>query len=146
MITTIKKGTYKLIESRSGTKMLLLDDKDSFAWIYAKGIGSVLAMVSFPKDYINLFSQGEYGLFDVSNEPELTDLEHLELQAGEKKWQGYLLLSGLPTEKHRRSRIIPTDELIDESVRKEPAFWQDRIKVFSDYVRLANNPMLMVIY
>jgi hypothetical protein len=37
---------------------------------------------------------------------------HLELEVGEGYWQGYLLLSGLPNDDHKRARIIPTTETI----------------------------------
>jgi hypothetical protein len=37
---------------------------------------------------------------------------HLELSIGKGQWQGYLLLTGLPTNKKRRNRIIPTKEVI----------------------------------
>lgn len=58
---------------------------------------------------------GKYRLYEVKDEPNLTDLHHLELYVGDNTWQGYLLTTGLPNEKKRRSRIIPTDEIITKS-------------------------------
>lgn len=142
MITMIKKGLYRLIETYNNTKILLLDH-EVYAWIYAKNIGGLLVLASIPKRFTDVISEGAYHLYDVFNEPELTDLEHLELQAGNEKWQGYLLLSGLPEEDHPKSRIIPTGELIRKPISQKRSPWQDRMKVASEYVWLANNPMLM---
>jgi len=59
-----------------------------------------------------MLSLGQFRLYDVKDEPKLTDLIHLELFVGGGLWQGYLLPTGLPTDKDKRNRIIPTDELI----------------------------------
>jgi hypothetical protein len=42
----------------------------------------------------------------------------LELSVGGGQWQGYLLLTGLPTAKKIRSRIEPTDEIIAKQKKK----------------------------
>jgi len=55
---------------------------------------------------------GNYRIYDVDDESNLTDLQHLELQAGRDVWQSYLLLTGLPDDHKKRSRIIPTGETI----------------------------------
>jgi hypothetical protein len=41
------------------------------------------------------------------------DLPHLQLSLDGKKWQGYLLLNGLPTIKTLKRRIVHTDEIIN---------------------------------
>jgi hypothetical protein len=111
MIKLLKKGSYRLIETKAQTKLLILDEKDGFAWINAEEIGELLVAShpNHPEDCT--LARGEYRLYDVEDEPDFTDLQHLELAVGEGEWQGYLLLTGLPSDGDRR-RIVPTKEVI----------------------------------
>lgn len=111
MITLIDTGWYKLTETKGGTKMLFLDDH-AYAWIYAKDIGEML--ISSYREYAEdaLLSLGQFKLYDVEDEEEYSDHLHLELEVGAGSWQGYLLLTGLPDERKKRARIVPTTEII----------------------------------
>lgn len=109
MIKLIRRGGYELRETARGTKVLMLDEK-SYAWLYAKRIGGILATARKKPARDHLLASGRYRLYSVVGEPNLTDLQHLELSVG-RKWQGYLLLTGLPRGARKR-RIVPTDELI----------------------------------
>ena len=75
-------------------------------------IGEIL--VASHKSHLvdHLLAVGNYRIYDVRDEKNLTDLMHLELFVGEGLWQGYLLPTGFPNEKKKRNRIIPTRELI----------------------------------
>ncbi len=112
MIQVIREGSYQLIETKDQTKNLILDNKDSFAWVYAADIGEILVTTHKKHKTDCVLSIGRYKLYVVKNEPDLTDLQHLELYVGDNSWQGYLLTNGLPTDEKRRNRIIPTDEVI----------------------------------
>lgn len=114
MITLKKKGEYALIETHGQTKILTLDNKKSFAWITAEDIGEILVVSRKTHIKDHVLALGKYRLYDVVKEPNLTDLQHLELLVGEGKWQGYLLLNGLPRGKRNKKRIIPTNELITQ--------------------------------
>jgi hypothetical protein len=120
MIIMLEHGKYSLFETHDNTKILMLDDKEKFAWIKAQGIGDILVLTK--KVFIPglIVSQGSYRLYKVKAEPDLTDLEHLELLVGNEKWQGYLLPTGLPTDKKKRNRIIPTKEIITKSFTSKP--------------------------
>ncbi len=111
MITIVAKGDYRLIETQSQVKILYLD-KQAYAWVWAKDIGEILVTTHQPHKIDHILSTGRYRLYDVENEPKYTDLPHLELLVGPGLWQGYLLLTGLPTDKKVRTRIIPTTETI----------------------------------
>lgn len=116
MIRLIQEGRYDLYETSHDTRMLLLD-KAQYAWIKAENIGDILVMTSaksFPKNII--LASGNFRLYKVKDEPDFTDLLHLELHAGKGSWQGYLLPLGLPNTKNKRRRIVPTDEIITRSV------------------------------
>lgn len=111
MITLIQNGTYRLIETKHNTKILYLDDA-VYAWLEPTGIGEIL-IASYDKHKVDcVLSVGQFTLYDVVDEPELSDQLHLELEAGMDVWQGYLLPTGLPNEDKKRRRIIPTHEVI----------------------------------
>lgn len=115
MIKLIKQGDYQLIETKGLNKVLNLSDKGTYAWINAEGIGEIL-VTSHKKhqaDYV--LAVGKYRLYEVKDEPKLADTLHLELTTGKGNWQGYLLISGLPTAKDKKNRIIPTKEIITKS-------------------------------
>lgn len=115
MVKLIREGTYQLIETKGQTKILTLDKKDKFAWVNAKDIGEILVTIHKAHDTDCVLSIGTYRIYEVKNEPKLADLTHLELSVGDGKWQGYLLLTGLPSDKKKRNRIIPTTEVITKS-------------------------------
>ncbi len=111
MIKLVKEGRYELSESKNQTKILTLDKK-IYAWINALEIGELLVSIYKIPLLECIISAGNYRLYEVRNEPELTDLLHLELFVGDGLWQGYLLISGLPGRGKKRVRIIPTREKI----------------------------------
>lgn len=112
MIKTIQNGEYTLLETKGHVKILTLDRKATFAWINAQNIGEILVASHNPHKADHTLAIGKYRIYEVKNEPNITDLIHLELMIGEGKWQGYLLLNGLPKGQKKRNRIIPTDEII----------------------------------
>lgn len=112
MITLTKKGTYELTETSRDTKMLGLGSA-RYAWIYDDEIGQMLvASRRQDKSGDHVLATGEYRLYKVTDEPDIADLPHLELEVGPGRWQGYLLLTGLPAGTRKRVRIIPTGELV----------------------------------
>ncbi len=111
MITVVARGNYKLIETKSQVKILTLDDQ-VYAWVWAKDIGEILVASHHPHKIDHILAIGRYRLYNVENEPNYSDLLHLELLVGAGHWQGYLLLTGLPAGDKIRSRIIPTTEII----------------------------------
>ena len=112
MIKLLEQGTYHLIETKGHTKILTLDKKKTFAWVTAEDIGEILVTSHKSHTVDHLLAAGKYRLYDVKDEKDFTDLEHLELFVGEGLWQGYLLTSGLPNDEKKRNRIIPTKEII----------------------------------
>jgi len=111
MITVMKIGLYKLVETKENTKLLYLDNQ-AYAWIMPKTTGEILVVMRKEHKFDTVLSTGHYCLYDVKDEPKLTDLEHLELQVGDHEWQGYLLPTGMPVETKPRSMIISTNQTI----------------------------------
>lgn len=116
MVKLIQQGTYSLIETNGMVKVLNLDDDRMFVWINAEKIGEILITSHSPHRAHQLLARGRYRLYDVKNEPKLTDIKHFELLVGDGKWQGYLLPTGLPTDDDKKNRIIPTQEIITKSI------------------------------
>lgn len=114
MITSLQQGHYELDETRSQTKILKLDNQP-YAWVHAQEIGELLVSSHREHKTDHVLAQGQYQLYEVKDEPALTDLKHLELSTGDGGWQGYLLLTGLPDDEKTRVRIIPTTEVITTS-------------------------------
>lgn len=114
MIKVIKEGKYELIETKGHTKVLTLDKKDQYAWINAAGIGEILVSSHKKLSTDHILAKSRYRLYDVKDEPDLTDLLHLELYVGDGFWQGYFLPNGFPDDKNKR-RIIPTKEVITKA-------------------------------
>lgn len=115
MIKLLQKGHYQLLETKGHVKILRFDGAQTFAWIYAATIGEILVTSHRPHIIDHTLALGKYRLYDVKDEPKLTDLTHLELFVGEGVWQGYLLTTGLPTGQKERGRIIPTNETITKT-------------------------------
>lgn len=111
MVTLIKEGAYKLLETKGQIKILSLDST-TYAWVNLENIGEILVSSHRPHQTDTTLGLGRYKLYSVKDEPKLSDQRHLELSVGEGAWQGYLLPTGLPEGKKVRSRIIPTKETI----------------------------------
>jgi hypothetical protein len=111
MVTLHRSGLYKLIETKHHTKVLYLDN-DVYAWVEPINIGEIVVTSHKVHKTDCVLSFGHYRLYDVDDEPNLSDQLHLELEIGKNKWQGYLLLTGLPDEYKKRGRIIQTYEII----------------------------------
>lgn len=116
MITLQREGVYRLIESKGQTKILILDGKETFAWVNAKDIGEILVSSHKTHKTDCILAVGHFRIYEVKDEPGLTDLIHLELSVGLGVWQGYLLPTGLPHAEKKRNRIIPTPEIITRSI------------------------------
>lgn len=114
MIILKEEGEYKLIESKAQTKILILDESRMFAWLNIKDIGEILVTSHKTHKADCILANGNYRIYEVKNEPRLSDQTHLELCVGRGLWQGYLLPTGLPTDIKKRNRIIPTGEIISQ--------------------------------
>lgn len=114
MIFLLEEGQYRLIETKGHTKILILEKK-MFAWVNAAEIGEILVTSHKTHEVDHLLTIGKYRLYEVRNEPKLKDSIHLELSVGHGYWQGYVLPTGLPNDKKKRNRIIPTNELISKT-------------------------------
>lgn len=111
MIKLLEKGLYKLLETKGQIKILTLG-KTVYAWVNLEGIGEILVASHNPHITDTTLALGEYRLYDIKDEPKLSDQLHMELSVGQDSWQGYLLPTGLPAGKKIRSRVIPTKETI----------------------------------
>lgn len=114
MIKLFRSGRYKLTETKHHIKVLELD-KAAYAWIEPPSVGGILVASRHAQRIDAMLSVGAYTIFEIEDEPELSDQLHLQLEVGIGMWQGYLLPTGLPNEKKIRCKIIPTQEVVEMS-------------------------------
>jgi len=115
MVKKIKEGKYELFETKSGSRVINLNGHGKYVWLKIENIGEVLAKSEKNYNPDRILAKGYFRLYDILNEPELTDLPHLEVCIGLGQWQGYLLPRGLPG-KGGKHRIIPTGEILSKGV------------------------------
>lgn len=118
MIKTLRSGYYKLVETKRNTKILYLDD-EAYAWIEPAYLGEILVSSSNLHKTDCVLSMGNFHLYQVDDEPAISDHVHLELETAPGAWQGYLLLTGLPDSRKKRARIIPTIEVITDQMHNK---------------------------
>jgi len=111
MITLHKHGTYELIETKRNIKILYLD-KTAYAWVEPWSTKEILVVSRHPHITDCILSIGDYCLYDLRSEPHLPGKQFLDLEVGDDTWQGYLLLTGLPTTRRKRVRIIASHEVV----------------------------------
>ncbi|HSX02154.1 MAG TPA: hypothetical protein VLI05_02445 [Candidatus Saccharimonadia bacterium] len=111
MLTLLRKGDYRLIETKGQVKILYLDD-DVYAWVHAQDIGELLIASHVPHRADYHLASGRYRLYEAESEARFASQQHLELLVGKRHWQGYLLPAGLPDGSQLRVRLIPTLECI----------------------------------
>jgi hypothetical protein len=114
MIRRTENGIFELTETSHGTKILALS-KELYVWIVAPGIGSLLIYTDYEQEASEILSKGQYNIYRVSDEPELSDQLHLELEFTPDEWQGYILPTGLPDEEDTRKRLIATQQTISSA-------------------------------
>lgn len=123
MIKRVETGIYRLTETPHRMKLLSLSRHGKYILTGIEGIGDILAVTRRPHRIHATLSAGTYHVYDVIDEPHLSDQLHLEVEVGAGQWQGYLLPTGLPSGDKLRSRIIPTHEVVTDNpahnVRKE---------------------------
>lgn len=112
MIKVVRRGDYRILGAKSGSRTLILDGKDAYKWSDPNGNSQLEATFYRHQQEDRVLASGKYRLYYVQHEPAISDFFHLELSNGQKKWQGYLLPVKLETAKQKKYKIVPTKELI----------------------------------
>lgn len=112
MIKLIESGKYELVETTNNLKALMLAESKSFLWNNSGCSGNLQYVKLDAKQICCTLSVNNYRLYDVTSDPTLTTGLHLELYAGNRKWQPYLLSKGLPTVKDKKKPISKIDNII----------------------------------
>lgn len=118
MVKLLESGRYELVETETNLKVLMFGSTKAFLWKNS-GCSGKLEYIKFdPNQICCTLAVNNYRLYDVVSESNLTDGVHLELFAGKKKWQPYLLSKGLPNVKNKKKPISKIDDVITK-VRKK---------------------------
>lgn len=113
MIKLLESGRYELVETTNDLRALMLGNAKTFLWKNSGCSGNLEYISKFnPSLICCTLAANNYRLYDVENEPNLTSGQHLELYAGKRKWQPYLLSKCLPTAKDKKTPISKIDNVI----------------------------------
>ena len=118
MLQVIGSGTYKLTETKDNTKVLFIDDEKAFGWKNGKCDGDLFLLAPDTENICCFLSVGKWRLYEIKDEPGLTDGNHFELHVGRGRWQGYLLPEGFPTAVNKQRPISQTGQTITKVRRK----------------------------
>jgi hypothetical protein len=111
MITLLQSGKYTLFQAVEEVKALLLDKK-LYGWQEIKDEEELVFFSLHKFHPVDVTTTGKYRLYEVTGEKKFVNAIHLELFAGDGKWEGYVLPDGLPTKESRRKKILRIDTTI----------------------------------
>lgn len=113
-----KKGKYETFETTHHHKILVLDNREYYAWIRTSQ-GELLVLSDPDHEREKTLHSGEYAVFTPHDEPEFNDeVAHLALGVG-NRFEEYVLPNGLPTEGDKQKKLVTTEEhLAAEKIRK----------------------------
>lgn len=118
MVKLLESGRYRLVETTSNLKALMLTGGRTFLWKNYGCSGKIQQTTKLDTNQICcVLAANNYRLYNISDEQGLTNGTHLELYVGKSKWQSYLLAKGLPGEKGKKA-ITKINEVITK-VRKK---------------------------
>jgi hypothetical protein len=119
----LEKGRYELFETNHHHRILVLNQKEWFAWVEGQQ-GDILVLSDSDHQKVRTLQQGQFYLVDFRDDPKFKDMPHLFLQDGDR-YQELMLPNGLPTEQDRQKRVVKTDETLSreelEEYLKHPA-------------------------
>lgn len=119
MIRLIRWGEYRLAIIAEGSTIIAIDDDVYSVFPEQATLEIYDKLASYiPAASALTLHQGNYRVFDVYDEPQLTETIHLELEDEDGYVKSYLLPRGWPNESLRRVRQIPTAQQITNSSRK----------------------------
>lgn len=111
MIRLIQWGNYRLAMIAEGNAFISIDDDVYSLYPDYKTMESSEADM----DAALTLHHGDYKLYDVYDEPQLTETIHLELEDEDGYIKSYLLPQGLPVNSKRRVRQLTTTQQITHS-------------------------------
>jgi hypothetical protein len=118
-----EKGHYELFETNHHHRILVLNNRQWFAWVQGQQ-GDILVLTDSDHQKARTLQQGQFYLVDFEDDPKYKDMPHLFLQDGDR-YQELMLPNGLPTEQDRQKRVVKTDEPLPreklEGYLKHPA-------------------------
>lgn len=103
-------GTYELIETVAGNRILGLNGEQWYAWVEGEE-GEILVLSDDDHNRRRMIRQGNFFLVDFEGDPDYRDLPHLFLGHLEE-YEECVLPNGLPDERDAQKKIIATDNTV----------------------------------
>jgi hypothetical protein len=112
-----EKGHYELFETNHHHRILVLNDKEWYAWVQGQK-GEIL--VHSDSDHVkdHTISEGQFYLVDFENDPKYKDMPHLFLQK-DGRFDELMVPNGLPTDQDMQKLVVKTDETLPEEKLKD---------------------------
>ncbi len=112
------KGNYELFETTHGHRILVLNDKQWYAWVEGQK-GEILFLSDSDHEKGHTVQEGEFYLAEFEDDPEFRNNQpHLFLQKG-NGFQELIVPNGLPTENDNQKRVVSTDETVAKDDLKD---------------------------
>lgn len=108
-----EKGSYELIETTNGNRILVLEGELWYAWVEGRQ-GEILVQSDADHERRRTLQEGRFYVVAFEDDPAFRDVPHLFLEK-EGRFQEIVLPNGLPTEQDVQKKIIATDHMIDSA-------------------------------
>jgi hypothetical protein len=105
-------GHYELFNSTHQHRILVLNDKQWFAWVQGQQ-GDILVHSDADHQKQHTLQTGQFYLVDFEDDPRYKDMPHLFLQTDDR-YEEVMLPNGLPTEQDRQKRVVKTDHRLPQ--------------------------------
>lgn len=106
-----EKGNYGLFETTHGHRILVLNDKQWYAWVEGQQ-GEILVHSDSDHNKDHTIQEGDFYLAEFEDDPEFQNNQpHLFLQKGDE-FQELIVPNGLPTESDNQKKVVSTDETV----------------------------------
>ncbi len=107
------KGRYELFETTHGHRILVLSDKQWFAWVEGQK-GEILVLSDSDHEKDHTIQEGDFYLADFQDDPKFQNNQpHLFLQKGDE-FKELIVPNGLPTENDSQKKVVSTDDAISK--------------------------------
>lgn len=103
-------GTYELIETVAGNRILGFNGEEWYAWIDGQD-GEILVRSDDDHNRRRMIQQGDFLLVDFEEDTDYRDLPHLFLGHLEE-YEEFVLPNGLPDDRDTQKKIITTDNTV----------------------------------
>ena len=106
-------GQYELFETTHQHRILVLNNKQWFAWVQGQQ-GEILVHSDADHKKDHTIQKGQFYFVDFEHDPTYKDMPHLFLQKGDH-FEEVMLPNGLPVEEDHQKKLVKTDHTLPKN-------------------------------